>query len=792
MPRSLCFLLAFSTAVSAASISGRGSALPPLGYERRLLRDALNKRSSNDSEGSCITSEAPTVSAPKTNVWAPISAEDNLAVWNLLHDPASGLNLTHPDEATLTDNYVFWIDTLHTNKSSVIPYLDGDGPVPPKYARTIIFRGGQEEPDSQEFMVGPLPVSAETTIEPLDYIYNGGSGGSVPFNARYFDGVKTSATDPLVISTMTNIADITAALFQGGVYYGSSNESTTLTATSGTPQSFDGTQAFRNIMFRFPGPATYMTPLDFFLLIDCTGTDPSKYFVKGFVTNERFFATEAELRAAFEAGEIAQEYDQTLDASWALVDYKPEMGVRELEERFAPNSIELGGKRYKLDKEQQYIEYMGWSFYMSFTRTLGIMFYDIKFKGERILYELSLQEATAQYGGNQPKAANTVYHDTYYSLGAEMGTLVEGFDCPFGSTMWNISYHEGNQTIVNQDALCIFETDMNFPISRHRAGGGSSDYGFRNLGTVKGAMLTTRAIATVGNYDYMFDYSFHLDGSLELSVRASGYLQSSFYYPDQGKWGPRIQQATQGSLHDHILTFKGDFDIVASSNSLEVSKLVSVNQTQPWFPELGEFEQMEMDVSCMEKEQQFNWAPNNQAMYCIVNKNEKNAWGEKRGYRIVPGRSDIHLSVLNSPWSMKNTEFAKSHLAVTRQHDNEPFANSVQNINLPLKPQQDFMKFFDDESVDDEDIVLWFNLGMHHFTRSEDVPVTLFTEAFSSIVFAPQNFFDRAQDGDLLNRRWIVPNEEGGLDYEDYGVELATCAVSPSEPVLSIDKVLEL
>ena len=46
---------------------------------------------------------------------------------------------------------------------------------------------------------------------------------------------------------------------------------------------------------------------------------------------------------------------------------------------------------------------MGWSFYIAFTRTLGLMFYDIKFKGERILYELSMQEATAQYGGNQPK-----------------------------------------------------------------------------------------------------------------------------------------------------------------------------------------------------------------------------------------------------------------------------------------------------------------------------------------------------------------------------------------------------
>jgi primary-amine oxidase len=327
--------------------------------------------------------------------------------------------------------------------------------------------------------------------------------------------------------------------------------------TSGTPQSYDGTQAFRNVMFRFPGPASYMTPLDFFLHIDCTGTDPSLYKMKGFVTGEKFYPSIAALRRAFEAGELGMEFDQTADADWALVNYKPELGVRELEDRLAPATLEIGGKRYKVDEKNQYVEYMGWSFYVAFSRTLGVMFYDIRFKEERILYELSMQEATAQYGGNQPKAANTVYHDTYYSLGAEMGTLIEGYDCPWGSTFWNLTYHSENGSVINTNSLCLFEADMNFPLSRHRTGA-SNDYGFSNMGSVKGAQLIVRAIATVGNYgtseleiakgpspniaDYMFDYGFHMDGSLEVSVRASGYLQSSFYYPTQGKWGTLIVQ----------------------------------------------------------------------------------------------------------------------------------------------------------------------------------------------------------------------------------------------------------
>ena len=57
------------------------------------------------------------------------------------------------------------------------------------------------------------------------------------------------------------------------------------------------------------------------------------------------------------------------------------------------------------------------------------------------------------------------------------------------------------------------------------------------------------------------------------------------------------------------------------------------------------------------------------------------------------------------------------------------------------------------------------------------------SEAYSDILFAPQNFFDRAQDGDLLNRRWIETNETSGeLTYKTYGVPLPQCKVVLPEP----------
>ena len=71
--------------------------------------------------------------------------------------------------------------------------------------------------------------------------------------------------------------------------------------------------------------------------------------------------------------------------------------------------------------------------------------------------------------------------------------------------------------------------------------------------------------------------------------------------------------------------------------------------------------------------------------------------------------------------------------------------------------------------------------------------VTLYTEAYSSIVFAPQNFFDRAQDGDLLNRRWMEVNSTTGeLKYETYSVGLETCPVQLAEPAERILGVINI
>jgi primary-amine oxidase len=52
-----------------------------------------------------------------------------------------------------------------------------------------------------------------------------------------------------------------------------------------------------------------------------------------------------------------------------------------------------------------------------------------------------------------------------------------------------------------------------------------------------------------------------------------------------------------------------------------------------------------------------------------------------------------------------------------------------------------------DRAVRNQDVVVWINLGMHHLTRAEDLPVT--PTMWQSFRLRPSNFFDRNPAIDL-------------------------------------------
>lgn len=544
------------------------------------------------------------VRALRPSPFLSLSADEVASISAWLHDPARGLNLTAASSETLaqTDNYIWIIEALYPNKTGILNYLDNNGSFPDRYARVAINEGGKNIPDVSEYyvgipflissvqysniaiQVGPLPISSKTIIQNLDYIYS--RAARFPFNGRIADGPRGKAIDTIVASTMSSIADITLNL-TGLVYYGASDERSNSEYFIQNPTSLDGTKASFWAPWRRAGLASYDQPSDLYVNFDVSGSDASTYKMQMIVYDLIVYTTIKDFRDAFEAGKINKTPNPSSDTAFLRKNRKGP--VREMENRFAPTILPLGGKRYKVDEESRYIEYMGWKFYTAFTRDVGIKFFDVKYKDERVLYELSLQgrwthstlispankssDAVAQYAGNNPFQAGTAYNDRFYGIGGQTARLVPGYDCPYHATYLNGTFTDGESLVNTKNAICIFETDLGHPITRHRDG--------TYLQSTKGSALVVRVIATVGNYDYLWDYTFGIDGSIGIDARASGYVQANYYRPDdEAKWGPRMQETIAGTLHTHVMNFKADFDLIDSKNTFLKTDIIVENITQ--------------------------------------------------------------------------------------------------------------------------------------------------------------------------------------------------------------------
>lgn len=178
-----------------------------------------------------------------------------------------------------------------------------------------------------------------------------------------------------------------------------------------------------------------------------------------------------------------------------------------------------------------------------------------------------------KHPGNDPFISNIAYLDTFYGFGRFTFELVAGFDCPQYATFLNSSFYANEVTHTHPNSICLFEFDEKAPLQRHTSG--------RFVSVTKNTQLVVRAVATVGNYDYTFSYTFGLDGSIGVDVHASGYIQSAFAANNE-QYGFKIHDALSGAMHDHVLNFKVDLDVLGTANSVQTVSNVPVSKAYPW------------------------------------------------------------------------------------------------------------------------------------------------------------------------------------------------------------------
>ncbi|KAK8005045.1 hypothetical protein PG990_011082 [Apiospora arundinis] len=702
--------------------------------------------------------------APKVNVWADLRPEEADQVYGFLAKEWADLNITStPRHAS--DNFIYTIENLQPNKTDTLPYLwnDESGTEPQRWAKAVLSRGGNGISHYSYYAVGPLPVSPDTRVLPLMYPFNSGRNyvvNNVP------DFVMTLE---FTSSLAESIADITTKLLGAKFNRENPGDPDSLlafprTMWNETGHMFGWVQLFR------PGGnsgANSILPQGIYARIDAADNSSSgigsgaSWKVGEWFYNGVLYESLEEFRAAIQEPGFLKT-PPNLDGAWTdTEDFDASPDGRELP---PPISIQPLGPRYKLDKKEKYVSWFGFEFYFASTLATGVSVYDVRFKGERVLYELSLQEAMAHYAGDDPMASGQAFPDSFFGMGTNAFELVPGYDCPGYADYLDSSLHRLGKTERLPNNICLFEFTSDHLLSRHTTQ--------TSVTVSRNTFLTLRSVSTVGNYDYTIDYVFYLDGAIEVKVRASGYIFGAFYarnsHRNEDEYGHRVHDALSSSLHDHVISFKADLDIAGTANDMIRLAVEPMNQSYPWDqPEFKQRNTMHLREYPVEQETGLNWPANSGEFYIVYSSDQKNAWGERKGYRIVSGTgigNTPHLTVLNSTVLKNSAHWAEKDLWVVRRKDTEPRGADPLNSIDPTNPLVDFTKIANkepllhrhkdkdnetspssDSGVDDYDgdLVVYFNVGSHHIPHSGDIPNTLMHTSASSVMLIPHNFANR-------------------------------------------------
>lgn len=663
---------------------------------------------------------------------------------------ANGIIIKDESPYNFTANYVQYM-TLHPpNKRQMLEHLEGEGQKPNRYAQVYTIRRGISSPDCMIFKVGPLGLGGATVEKLLQ-------DGEIHINARPRDWFEMLNVFNVVEEDMEILSPLMAESFDGGKYLEDIFVIPVLSPFGITPED-RFTRA--SVGFRGLGPEDYdstnILPLGF-------KVNTRSLNIKDWYATDFYYLDNGPFRSA---QELMNAYNNNTIRKVRLPKgYRSKIRqlvfptrentvYRNLATTSAPRSYEPAGHRYSIQGNK--VSWMGWEFYISGSQLKGPSVFDVRFKGERIVYELAFNEISLVYGSDTSSLNNVVYLDTAYAF--MRGGIVRGLDCPTHATILNFTLFDYEILAPKEvPAMCLFEADGQQTTWRHvteNFQAGMTDH-----------HLILRTPTTLGNYDYIIDYKFYLDGRIVTKARATGLVQVHFWdelNPNNGPdasnspFGYRISDFHVGSIHDHTFGFKVDLDIVNEANTFKLvhwkaGDVLQALQTQnpdvQAMPSYFLFNQTRyVEWETVEKETRFNVDLINQKLWTVVNEDHKNKYRVSRGYQIVP-MATVAQNFGSDYIPIDALSFTRNHLTVTKRKENEQQATSLYDCNSMTNVKNNLKTFLDAENITNEDIVMWVAVGFAHVPTSEDIPVT--TDVESGFMLKPHNFYDRTATFDM-------------------------------------------
>ncbi len=194
--------------------------------------------------------------------------------------------------------------------------------------------------------------------------------------------------------------------------------------------------------------------------------------------------------------------------------------------------------------------------------------------------------------------------------------------------------------------------------------------------------------------------------------------------------------------HDHYFNFRLDLDVDGPGNSF--NRDVYRRMQLPADSLRRSLYVVEPTIAATEKAAQLDTHGAPSKLH-VTNERRTNHVGNPVSYEVLAAN---HARLLLDPedWPARRARFLQHDVWVTPYAPEERYAGgeyifgSRGDDGLPVWAAKD-------RPIRNQDIVVWVNIGMHHLTRAEDLPVM--PMVWHSFKLRPHNFFDRNPAIDL-------------------------------------------
>jgi primary-amine oxidase len=394
------------------------------------------------------------------------------------------------------------------------------------------------------------------------------------------------------------------------------------------------------------------------------------------------------------------------------------------------------------------VSWQNWHFRFRIDPRIGTVVNLVRFDdGGRlrpVMYEGSLSELYVPYMDPSNGWNNRVFMDAgeFYAGPGFLKPLRPGLDCPANASYFDgLSAGERGAPKLTPQLVCLFERTGNDPAWRHFEN--NTVYGR------PGRELILRSAAAIGNYDYLTDWRFRQDGTIEVAVGATGVIETKAaaqknatgHAMDQvgmntmAEYGQFVADNTVGVNHDHFFSYRLDMDVDGPANSFMADRIVQ--KLLPSDPMRKSIWVVEHVIAAQEKDAIMDIHLERPSMWLFINPNVKGPLGYPTGYEIMAGTTAKSLLSADDP-PQKLGAFSEHQFWVTPYDPAQRYAagtyptSSKGTDGLAVWTQAN-------RPIENTDLVGWYTLGFHHMPRVEDWPVM--PTMWHHFQIRPFNFF---------------------------------------------------